>query len=483
MRAAICCVLLILLAVVRGDVAWSRGFLGTQDATYGLIRAGGDGLLKVQGTGTGMTPFIDAYDPDGNLKWHGYLPGPAKEIHAGADGRTYLCGPGGSQGAYVRCFDPSGKVAWTLFSNPDPDHGETFSSLRVEGDDMWVLGTRNTIRNGTSRPVAACLRLNRISGQVLFERTYPIWSDGSRDEFGLKVVRNDTSVFLLIGGNDFHSVVRINPISGSPIGRATFHSGPGLDVVVDSLSNLYVSGGPTASVAKVIGTGTGALPVPWSGVPGGTNLLLLKGSLWCIRNAAGSSGIRRIDANGGSDTLYVSPDSPGKFTSLVTERFGRLFVSQIWTDTFAIRWQNIKVDPTSGIGSIEPVTSAETAVTGGGLAVAADGTTYSCGREYGPLLYCSYRVPSPVADTFAVPSGKATTISAPGVMANDMDVDPLRCKTYLDFQASHGTVILNSNGSFRYTPATGFTGTDSFRYRVKRGVRQAIGTVTIHVQP
>lgn len=433
--------------------------------------------------GTGITPFIDAFDPDGNLKWRGYLPGPGREIHAGSDGRTYLCGPAGSQGAFVRCFDSAGKVSWTFFSNPDPVHTESFVSLRVNGDDMWVVGTRHQLRNGTSRPVATCIRINRINGQVLFARTYPIWSDGSRDEFGLKVVRNESSVFLLVGGADFHSVVKIDQQTGSPIGRATFHSGAAIDMVVDSTSNLYISGGPNATVAKVAGAGTGALPVLWSGALGGTNLLLLKGNLWCLRNAAGTSGIRRIEPNGAADTAFVSPDFPGKFVALATERFGRLFVTQNWTDTFAFRWQNIKIDPVSLIGSTEHVASAETSMGGVGLAVAPDGTTYSSGRELGPLLVCSYRTPAPIDDVFTVPSGKATTIAAPGLMANDMDVDPLRCRTYLDSPASHGTVVVNSNGSFRYTPAAGFTGTDTFRYRVKRGIRQAVGTVTIHVEP
>jgi VCBS repeat-containing protein len=42
--------------------------------------------------------------------------------------------------------------------------------------------------------------------------------------------------------------------------------------------------------------------------------------------------------------------------------------------------------------------------------------------------------------------------------------------------ASQGTVALNSNGSFTFTPATGFTGTASFTYRVNDGVNNSTPT-------
>jgi VCBS repeat-containing protein len=36
-------------------------------------------------------------------------------------------------------------------------------------------------------------------------------------------------------------------------------------------------------------------------------------------------------------------------------------------------------------------------------------------------------------------------------------------------QPAHGTVTLNSDGSFRYTPNTGGSGSDSFTYTVSDG--------------
>src|SRR5207248_589334 len=47
----------------------------------------------------------------------------------------------------------------------------------------------------------------------------------------------------------------------------------------------------------------------------------------------------------------------------------------------------------------------------------------------------------------------------------------------------HGTLALNSNGSFTYTPTTGYVGTDSFTYHAKdsTGLSSPIVSVTIQV--
>ena len=48
----------------------------------------------------------------------------------------------------------------------------------------------------------------------------------------------------------------------------------------------------------------------------------------------------------------------------------------------------------------------------------------------------------------------------------------------------HGTLTLNPDGSFTYTPAANFHGTDSFNYQVQDGVDDsATATVVITVTP
>ncbi|MBO0697692.1 MAG: tandem-95 repeat protein, partial [Zavarzinella sp.] len=71
-----------------------------------------------------------------------------------------------------------------------------------------------------------------------------------------------------------------------------------------------------------------------------------------------------------------------------------------------------------------------------------------------------------------------------GVLSNDTDVewDPLRA--VLVSGPSHGTVTLNPNGSFTYTPAPNYNGQDSFTYRAADATLQSnIATVTLTIDP
>jgi VCBS repeat-containing protein len=95
---------------------------------------------------------------------------------------------------------------------------------------------------------------------------------------------------------------------------------------------------------------------------------------------------------------------------------------------------------------------------------------------------------APVAnnDAYSTTQGTAITVAAPGVLANDTDVDPGDTRTaVLAGAPAHGTLTLNANGSFRYTPSASYTGTDTFRYQAKdaAGALSNIATVTITINP
>ncbi len=56
-----------------------------------------------------------------------------------------------------------------------------------------------------------------------------------------------------------------------------------------------------------------------------------------------------------------------------------------------------------------------------------------------------------------------------GALANDSDIDSPAMTITLRTPPAHGTVDLQPDGAFTYTPASGFTGTDSFLYRLSDG--------------
>jgi VCBS repeat-containing protein len=91
---------------------------------------------------------------------------------------------------------------------------------------------------------------------------------------------------------------------------------------------------------------------------------------------------------------------------------------------------------------------------------------------------------SPVAnnDSYSTLHDHSLTIVAAGVLANDTDADSDSLTSVLFSGVSHGTLNLNSNGSFLYVPAAGYSGTDSFVYKANDGAADSgNATVTISV--
>ena len=89
--------------------------------------------------------------------------------------------------------------------------------------------------------------------------------------------------------------------------------------------------------------------------------------------------------------------------------------------------------------------------------------------------------PMAADDAYEVFEGDTLSVAAPGVLENDSDMngDPLTAN--LDGGPTGGTLILNGDGSFEYTPDAGTT-TDSFTYTANDGALGSnVATVTITV--
>jgi len=72
--------------------------------------------------------------------------------------------------------------------------------------------------------------------------------------------------------------------------------------------------------------------------------------------------------------------------------------------------------------------------------------------------------------------------AASGVLSNDVDLDGDSLTATLFAATAHGTLTLNADGSFTYTPNAGFHGTDSFTYAASDGWEDSLGgSVTISV--
>ena len=97
--------------------------------------------------------------------------------------------------------------------------------------------------------------------------------------------------------------------------------------------------------------------------------------------------------------------------------------------------------------------------------------------------------PTANLDHFDVTEGIPLSVAAPGVLVNDYTPDlgkTLAAKLIVSpSEAVPGSFILNSDGSFSYTPRNGFSGTDTFVYRAidNTGLSSDQTTVVLAVAP
>jgi hypothetical protein len=92
----------------------------------------------------------------------------------------------------------------------------------------------------------------------------------------------------------------------------------------------------------------------------------------------------------------------------------------------------------------------------------------------------------PVAhsDAYTTPESTLLTVTAPGVLANDNDVEGDLLTVTVETLPAHGALTLDATGAFTYTPAPYYYGTDAFTYRANDGVLDSLPTtVTLTVNP
>jgi VCBS repeat-containing protein len=88
------------------------------------------------------------------------------------------------------------------------------------------------------------------------------------------------------------------------------------------------------------------------------------------------------------------------------------------------------------------------------------------------------------ADAFSTPEDTPLTVSAPGLLGNDSDVDGDLLTGRLVSGPAHGALTLNPDGSFTYTPNLDFHGADSFTYRGSDGALDSNeATVALTITP
>ncbi len=95
-------------------------------------------------------------------------------------------------------------------------------------------------------------------------------------------------------------------------------------------------------------------------------------------------------------------------------------------------------------------------------------------------LVSSNLPPTAVSDSYTTTEDAVLTIAAPGLLANDSDVDGDSLSVVEFTQTSNGIITVNPDGSFTYIPNVDFSGNDSFTYTIADSLGE-ISTTTVDI--
>ena len=95
-------------------------------------------------------------------------------------------------------------------------------------------------------------------------------------------------------------------------------------------------------------------------------------------------------------------------------------------------------------------------------------------------VYEGNRKPLGTNDLFGVVQNTTCSIPAPGFLINDIDPDrDALTATLIADGVDHGSLSAFPDGSFTYTPTSGYTGTDQFKYRMRDSEFNASEDITV----
>lgn len=380
--------------------------------------------------------------------------GPTTFVNAATTGRLAGDPPGQMNGAPQVYTTNAGAI----YDRPEQDPGPTqpwgsYSSTSIDPSDdmtMWTLQQWVDVQNSYG------LRLVRLMAP-------PPASPISVTPAVLTTGRSGLTV--TVSGATTGGAGYFDPGAGVPAGLTAVFTGSGITVTaiaVDSPTQLTLTldttsavpgtyplvvtnpDGQTSSLAEAVDVQTNDAPVA---MPDG----------YTVRE----NGTLQIAAPG---VLSNDSDANGEPLSAVLESppsHGLLTLNADGSFTYT---------PTPGYAGSDAFTY-----------VASDGLLPSSPATVS-LTVQPNAVPVAVGDVYATAYATPLTVPAPGVLANDTDADGDPLTAVLVAGPAAGTLTLNADGSFVYTPPALFAGTASFTYRASdTAATSDLATVTITV--
>ncbi|PYQ77363.1 MAG: hypothetical protein DMG04_00635, partial [Acidobacteria bacterium] len=253
---------------------------------------------------------------------------------------------------------------------------------------------------------------------------------------------------------------------------------------------LSVTGLPTGATAtftpaSVTGSGTSTMTVNTSpSTPRGTFPLTVTGTSGATVHTTQITLSTTINTPpvAVADTATTAEDTPATIAVLAND-------TDADGDLLTVASVGAPAHGTTAINADNTITYAPAVNYNG-----ADSFTYTISDGHGGNASAAVSITitpvndPPVAANDTYTTNEDTTLTIPavsGVLANDTDVDAGTTLTaVLVTASSRGSVVLNPNGGFTYTPGANFNGADSFTYKANDGTLDSnVATVTITVTP
>ena len=364
-----------------------------------------------------------------------------------------------------------------------------------------------TVADAAGNTSTAIVTVSVTPKAVADPRTTPV----STTLVGASVLANDAGTGLTVTGNTnpAHGTLVMNPDGTFTYTPTAGYSGP------DSFTYTATdASGQTVTGNVTIAVGTAALPdsatVAAGSVLTGTSVLTNDGGsgISVTSTTPPTHGTLAMNADG---TYAYTPTAgysgPDSFTYTITDTFG-----QTSTATVSLSVTPVAHDDTATTSASTPLHGAtvftndagagltvtsSTMPTHGSLVMNPDGTyIYTPTANYSGPDSFTYTVtdasgqtstatvtlsvaPTASDDTASVVAGGA--LAGPSVLGNDSGSG---LTVTANTTPAHGTLVMNSDGTYSYTPAPGYSGNDMFTYTVTDlAGNTATAMVTIAVQP
>jgi hypothetical protein len=216
-------------------------------------------------------------------------------------------------------------------------------------------------------------------------------------------------------------------------------------------------------------------------------ILHYDGTAWSPMSNGTTERLRGVWGSGASDIFAVGDDGTIMHYDGVTwsamSSGTTVGLNAVWgssgSEVFAVGGTILHYDGTSWSVMSSPTAPYPSDVWG-----SCGSDVFAVGGSGAILHYSCQAAPVALDDYYTTTEDIPLAVAAPGVLANDSDPEGDPLAAVLDSPPLSGTLALNLDGSFTYTPALSFAGVDAFTYHATDAISASnVATVTLTVEP